>query len=111
MPSNNSKYTPEFREETAKYIIESGKSGTSVAEEIGIDKNTVCSWVRAYRKKIGMPAYAEEKGIQPLSVKEIKVIFPAHYFVKQNSAERRREFAFAIFSSRTRHFVWVIRRV
>ncbi len=71
MPSNNSKYTPEFREETAKYIIESGKSGTSVAEEIGIDKNTVCSWERAYRKKNGMPTYAEEKGIQPLSVKEM----------------------------------------
>ena len=43
MPSNNSKYTPQFREETAKYVIESGKSATSVAEEIGIDKNTVCS--------------------------------------------------------------------
>ena len=30
MPSNNSKYTPEFREVTAKYIIESGKLGDSV---------------------------------------------------------------------------------
>ena len=48
MPSNNSRYTPEFRAETAKYVIESGKSSTSVAEEIGIDKNTVCSWVREY---------------------------------------------------------------
>lgn len=70
MPSNNSKYTPQFREETAKYVIESGKSSTSVAEEIGIDKNTVCNWVKAYRKKNGMPTYAEEKGIQPLGRKE-----------------------------------------
>ncbi len=71
MPSNNSKYTPEFREETARYIVESGKSATSVAEEIGIDKNTVCSWVRTYRKKNGMPTYAEEKELQSKSTKEI----------------------------------------
>ena len=70
MPSNNSKYTPEFRAETAKYVIESGKSSTSVAEEIGIDKNTVCSWVREYRRKNGLPSYAEENGIQPLRGKE-----------------------------------------
>ena len=30
MSSNNSKYTLQFREETAKYIIESGKLLTSV---------------------------------------------------------------------------------
>ena len=38
MASNNAKYTPEFREETARYVIESEKSATSVAEENGIDK-------------------------------------------------------------------------
>ena len=32
--SNNSKYSQEVREETAKFIIESGKSVTSVGEEI-----------------------------------------------------------------------------
>ena len=37
MPSNNRKYTPEMREQTAKHIIESGKSATSMAEELGID--------------------------------------------------------------------------
>ena len=62
MPSNNAKYTPEFREETAQYVVESGKSATSVAEEIGIDKNTVCSWGRAYRRKNGLPSYSEKKG-------------------------------------------------
>ena len=71
MPSNNAKYTQEFREETARYVIESGKSSTSVVEEIGIDKNTVCSWVRAYRRKNGMPSYAEERGIQDPVPKEM----------------------------------------
>ena len=63
MPSNNSKYLQEMREETAKYILENGRSATSVAEELGIDVNTVCRWVRDYRRKHGMPSYAEEKGI------------------------------------------------
>jgi len=50
MPINNSKYTPEIRERTVKYILESGKSATSVAEEMGIDTNTVCKWVRDHRR-------------------------------------------------------------
>ena len=37
MPSNNSKYTPEIREQTARYVLENGKSATIVAEEMGID--------------------------------------------------------------------------
>ncbi len=67
MPSNNSKYTQEMRERTAKFISENGKSATSVAEEMGIDKNTVCSWVREYRRRNDLPSYAEEKGIQKKS--------------------------------------------
>ncbi len=44
-------------------ILETGKSATSTAEEMGIDTNTVCRWVRDYRRKHGMPSYAEEKGL------------------------------------------------
>ena len=39
MPSNNSKYSQEMREQTAAYILETGKSATSMAEEMGIDTN------------------------------------------------------------------------
>lgn len=63
MPSNRTKYSEEMREETAKFIIDSGRSATSVAEEMGIDTNTVCRWVRDYRRKHNMPTYKEEKGI------------------------------------------------
>ena len=63
MPSNNSKYTQEIRDKTAKFILDTGKSATSVAEEMGSDTNTVCRWVRDYRRKHNMPSYAEEKGI------------------------------------------------
>lgn len=50
MPSNNSKYTPEIRQRTVNYILESGKLATSVAEEMGIGTNTVCKCVREYRR-------------------------------------------------------------
>lgn len=69
MASNNSKYSAEMREQTAKHIIESGKSATSMAEELGIDTNTVCRWVRDYRKEHGMASWAESKGIQKTTPK------------------------------------------
>ena len=56
MPSNNSKYSPEMREQTARFILESNRSATSVAEEMGIDTNTVCHWVRDLRRaSVGRP--------------------------------------------------------
>jgi len=63
MPSNNSKYSKEMREKTVKFILESGRSATSVGEELGIDSNTICRWVREYRRQNKLPSYAEEKGI------------------------------------------------
>ena len=74
MPSNNSKYTQEMRDQTVKFILENQRSATSVAEELGIDKNTVCSWVREYRRRHKMPSYSESKGIKsknPVSDKEL----------------------------------------
>jgi len=74
MPSNNCKYSQEMREQTAKHIIESGKSATSMAEELGIDTNTVCRWVREYRRANKLPTWAESKGIkrsEPQSEKDL----------------------------------------
>jgi transposase-like protein len=67
MPSNNSKYTEEMRERTVLHILNSGKSATSVAEELGIDTNTVCKWVREYRRKNNMPSASEAKHIERAS--------------------------------------------
>jgi len=40
-----------------------------MAEELSIDINTVCRWVRAYRKKYDLPSWTEEnrrrRGNQP----------------------------------------------
>ena len=74
MPSNNSKYSQEVREETAKLIINTGKSASRFAEEMGMDTNTVCRWVREYRREHKLPSYAESKGIKakdPVSEREL----------------------------------------
>lgn len=57
------KYSPEFREEVAKMVIETSRSMAEVGREYGINETTVGNWVRAYREKHGE---AEE----PLSLPE-----------------------------------------
>jgi len=57
MGSNNSKYTVEFRERTCKHILESEKSASEVARELGVDKNTIFDWMRDYREKNNLPLF------------------------------------------------------
>jgi transposase-like protein len=64
MPSNNSKYSEEMRERTVLHILSSGKSATSVGEELGIDANTVCKWVREYRRKNNLPSPIAAKSVE-----------------------------------------------
>lgn len=65
MPSNNSKYSPEMREQTARFIIEGGRPAIAVAEEMGIDANTVCCWVRDFRR-------ANSSSMVPKSVPKVR---------------------------------------
>ena len=91
MPSNNTKYSEEMREQTAAYIIETGKSATSTAEELGLDKNTVCKWVRDYRRKHNLPTYAEEKGIRMPEPKDSKDLNRRNKELEAKLKEKERE--------------------
>lgn len=44
-------YTPEFRMETAKMIVEGPRPIAEVAREYGINETTVGNWVRLYREQ------------------------------------------------------------
>ena len=46
-------YTPEFREEVARMVVETSRAIAEVAREYGINETTVGNWVRDYRKKHG----------------------------------------------------------
>jgi transposase len=54
--SKYKKYTPEFREEAAKMVVNSSRPIADVAREIGVSETTLGNWVRAYRE-----AHAEDE--------------------------------------------------
>ena len=47
----NSKYSPEFREEAVKMVIETSRPIVEVAREHGINEGTLGNWVNRYRKE------------------------------------------------------------
>ena len=57
------KYSPEFREEVARMVIETSRPIAEVGREYKINETTVGNWVRAYREKHGEPE-------EPLSLPE-----------------------------------------
>jgi len=44
-------FSPEFREEAARMVIETSRSIAEVARELGISETSLGNWVRAYREK------------------------------------------------------------
>jgi transposase len=44
------KFTPEFREEAARMVVETSRPIAEVARELGINETSLGNWVRAYRR-------------------------------------------------------------
>lgn len=63
MPERYQKFSPEFRDESARLVVESSRPIAAVAREIGVGETTLGSWVKAYREK-----HAEEEA--PLELSE-----------------------------------------
>jgi transposase-like protein len=61
MPSNNIKYSMQFKEQTVLQMLDKGVSASSVAAYIGVNLNTVCRWVREHRKLQGLPTYHQQR--------------------------------------------------
>jgi transposase len=63
MPERRRKYTPEFRDEAAKMVIETVRPIAEIAREIHVNEGTLGNWVRQYRA-----SHAGEE--PPLSITE-----------------------------------------
>ena len=63
MSGKTRNYSPEFREEAARMVVETSRAIADVARELGISETSLGNWVRAYRKK-----HAEEE--PPLQLSE-----------------------------------------
>lgn len=51
MPERRKKYSPEFREEAVKAVIETSRPIAQVARELGVVEGTLGNWVNAYRRE------------------------------------------------------------
>ena len=57
------KFSPEFREEAARMVVDTSHPIADVARELGVNETSLGNWVRDYRKK-----HAEEE--PPLELSE-----------------------------------------
>jgi transposase-like protein len=51
LSKKHQKFTPEFREEIAKLVVDGQRSIAQVAREYGLSDTTVGNWVRKYREE------------------------------------------------------------
>jgi transposase len=49
MPQKRQSYTPEYKEQVARMIVEQSQSIPSTARELGLNEQTLRNWVNAYR--------------------------------------------------------------
>jgi transposase len=63
VPRPKKNFSPEFREEAVKLVIETSRPIAVVAREIGVNEGTLANWTKAYRR-----AHPVED--QPLTVSE-----------------------------------------
>jgi transposase len=63
MPERRRKFSPEFRDEAVKMVIEGTRSTAQIARELGVNPGTLGNWVAQYRK-------AHPVDEEPLSVSD-----------------------------------------
>ena len=51
MPGKYKTYTPEFREEAARMVVDTSRPIADVARDINVSETSLGNWVRDYRKK------------------------------------------------------------
>ena len=50
MPERRRKFSPEFRDEAVKMVVNGSRSVAEVARELGLNPGTLGNWVAAYRR-------------------------------------------------------------
>lgn len=63
MPQQRRKFSPEFKDEAVKLVIETSRPIAEVARELNVNETTLGSWVTAYRER-----HADDE--PPLAVSE-----------------------------------------
>jgi len=72
MKSQQRAFTPEFKDEAVKLVINTGRPVAAVAREFGIVEQTLSHWVKIYRDRLadGDPALSESERIELLRLRK-----------------------------------------
>lgn len=67
------KFSPEFKEETVKLVLEQGMTRTQVAQDLDIGQQMLSYWIRNYRRS-KMPVYADngELSLEGQKIKQLE---------------------------------------
>jgi transposase len=57
-------YTPEFKEQAVKRVIDNSLPIAQVARELGINDTTLGFWVKDYRKKLDRQPHGADKAVE-----------------------------------------------
>lgn len=83
------RYTPEFRDEAVRFVISSGDSIANVAIKLGVNKNTLSTWVTAYNKSQAGDdnpfSFAQQANLKQLE-KQVRDLKEENEFLKKASA-------------------------
>ena len=94
MPGKQKRYSPEFKEQAARKVVDNSLPIAQVARELEVNDTTLGFWVKAYRKKLaGQPIpedMPDDKRVRELERRnrelEMEVAFlrkAAAYFAKE----------------------------
>lgn len=97
MPRKSKHYTPEFREQAVKLVVDSSPPRTiaSVARELDVNEVTLGFWVKAYRRELaGQPLPADmpdterfrelERRVRDLETENAFLKKAASYFAREH---------------------------
>jgi len=95
VPGKTKRYTPEFKEQAARKVVDNSLPIAQVARELGVNDTTLGFWVKAYRKQCagqplpaGMPDDERMRELERRNRElEMEVTFlrkAAAYFAKEH---------------------------
>jgi transposase-like protein len=92
--SRGTYYTPEFKEQAARKVVEGSLKVAQAARELGVNETTLGCWVTAYRKKFardplpaGMPESERVKELE----RRVRDLEMENTFLKKAAAYFARE--------------------
>jgi transposase len=94
VPGKVKRYTPEFKEQAARKVVDNSLPIAQVARELGVNDTTLGFWVKAYRKKLaGQPLPADMPDAERLREMERRVreLEMENAFLKKAAAYFARE--------------------